>query len=426
MLQDIRIRQRDYLIKITQILTQELELEPLLWQVIQMAVDLVGGESGFVALYNESNGWQIQTQLNLTDPELKYIETYLYGLTNMGTNSENSDLLSINMLIKRMRSLNLPDIADGIGIPLINHDKLIGAIVAFRGYKVSFTPYEKSILKSFTDQATIAINNSMLYSENLEEKKRLDAIIRAVADGIFVMNISHKVILVNSALQKMLRLENVNIRNLYHDDILKFKSIEDGLLLEEAEMGGWPLSPDSKHTVKLYSSEKSNSMMSSYISIDEVKKETEIIDKYKVIMGKVVPRGGEVGIDPSIGYRAITTVQVLYPNSVFTDSYLLLAVFDTELEAVNFAKYMTLRFPRFLLHETYSSMNISKGNFRFVPFLDYSHEWTDEELYEKYKCDAEEIDMITSVMRPLEYVLHKETGAVKYTLYGKFENDEEE
>ena len=70
----IRIRQRDYLIKITQILTQELELEPLLWQVIQMAVDLVGGESGFVALYDESKGWQIQTQMNLTEPELKYIE----------------------------------------------------------------------------------------------------------------------------------------------------------------------------------------------------------------------------------------------------------------------------------------------------------------------------------------------------------------
>ena len=117
MLQDIRIRQRDYLIKITQIMTQELELEPLLWQVIQMAVDLVGGESGFVALYNETNGWQIQTQLNLSDPELKYIETYLSGLTNPGSISENADLLSVNMLIKRLRSLNLPDIADGIGIP---------------------------------------------------------------------------------------------------------------------------------------------------------------------------------------------------------------------------------------------------------------------------------------------------------------------
>lgn len=174
---------------------------------------------------------------------------------------------------------------------------------------------------------------------------------------------------------------------------------------------------DAEHPIKLYSSEKSNSMTSTYISLKDVVKEKEIISKYKVIMGKVVPRGGEVGIDPSIGYRAITTVQVLYPDSVFTDSYLLLAVFDSENEAVNFAKYMTLRFPRFLLHETYSSMNISKGNFRFVPFLDYTKEWSDEKLFEQYKCDSEEIDMINSVMRPLEYVLHKPSGAVKYSLY---------
>lgn len=249
MLQDIRIRQRDYLIKITQILTQELELEPLLWQVIQMAVDLVGGESGFVALYSESKGWQIQTQMNLTEPELKYIETYLAGISRNGSASETSELLSINMLIKRMRSLNLPDIADGIGMPLINRDKLIGAIVVFRGYRVNFTPYEKVILKSFTDQATIAINNALLYSENLEEKKRLDAIIRSVADGIIVMNISHKVILVNSAFRKMIGLGDVEIRQIYHDDLLRFKNIEDGLTLEEAEAGGWPLSPESKHTI---------------------------------------------------------------------------------------------------------------------------------------------------------------------------------
>ena len=249
MLQDIRIRQRDYLIKITQILTQELELEPLLWQVIQMAVDLVGGESGFVALFNEIDGWQIQTQLNLSDPEMKYIETYLTGLADSGKQHETSDLLSINMLIKRMRSLNLPDIADGIGIPLMNHDKLIGAIVVFRGYKVSFTPYEKSVLKSFTDQATIAINNAFLYSDNLEERKRLDAIIRSVADGIIVMNISHKVILVNPALRKMLEIGDADITKFYLEDLLQFQTIEDGVPLSQAEAGGWPLNPDSKHTI---------------------------------------------------------------------------------------------------------------------------------------------------------------------------------
>ena len=271
MLQDIRIRQRDYLIKITQILTQELELEPLLWQVIQMAVDLVGGESGFVALYNENSGWQIQTHLNMTDAEMMYIETYLAGLTNVGKTTESSDLLSINMLIKRLRSLNLPDIADGIGIPLFNREKLIGVIVVFRGYKVNFTPYEKIILKSFTDQASIAINNAMLYSENLEEKKRLDAIIRSVPDGIIVMNISHKVILVNSALRRMLECEELEIVRCFHDDLLKFKNIEEGIPLEEAEAGGWPLSNYSKHTIVgeiyKYQSEKTIPVNVSYTPV---------------------------------------------------------------------------------------------------------------------------------------------------------------
>lgn len=271
MLQDIRIRQRDYLIKIAQILTQELELEPLLWQVIQMAVDLVGGESGFVALYNENSGWQIQTQINLSDAEMMYIETYLAGLTNVGRTTESSDLLSINMLIKRMRSLNLPDIADGIGIPLVNRDKLIGVIVVFRGYKVNFTPYERIILKAFTDQATIAINNALLYSENLEEKKRLDAIIRSVPDGIIVMNISHKVILVNSALRRMLECDDLEINRCFHDDLLKFYKIDEGITLEEAEAGGWPLSPESKHTIAgdifKYQSEKTIPVNISYTPV---------------------------------------------------------------------------------------------------------------------------------------------------------------
>ncbi len=261
MLQDIRIRQRDYLIKIAQILTQELEIEPLLWQVLQMAVDLVGGESGFIALYNVRKGWQIQTQLNISEANLAYIENCLSGMTDVFAEADDfTDIMAINLLIKRMRSLNDPDIADGIGFPLMLQKKLIGAIVVFRSYKVSFSANEKVIMKSFTDQAAIAINNATLYSENLEEKKRLDAIIKAVADGLMVMNVSHKVTLVNPSLRRMLNLESVNIANCYHDDLIRFKTIDSGIELDEAEVGGWPLSPESRHTVQgaiyQYGSEK--------------------------------------------------------------------------------------------------------------------------------------------------------------------------
>lgn len=165
--------------------------------------------------------------------------------------------------------------------------------------------------------------------------------------------------------------------------------------------------PDESHSIALFCSQKSNSMTSTYISEESVQKEHRLLNKYKVIIGKVVPRGGEVGVDPSVGYRVISTIQVLSPNSAFTDSYLLLGVFETKEEALNFAHYMTLKLPRFLLHETYSSMNISKENFRFVPYLDYTQKWTDEMLYERYHCTDEEIQMIESMMRPLEYVVHE-------------------
>ena len=88
----------------------------------------------------------------------------------------------------------------------------------------------------------------LLAGEGISEK-RLDAIINSVADGIIVMNISHKIIRVNPAFKKMIGLKDEIVSKFYQDDLLKFKTIEDGLLLEEAEAGGWPLNPESKHTI---------------------------------------------------------------------------------------------------------------------------------------------------------------------------------
>ena len=98
----------------------------------------------------------------------------------------------------------------------------------------------------------------------------------------------------------------------------------------------------------------------------------------------------------------MTQPRLMYPNEVITDSYLVLAAFDTEIEARNFEKYMTLKTPRFLMHETYSSMNISKSNFRFVPFLDFHQEWNDVMLYTKFGFTKEEIDFIEGMIRPME------------------------
>lgn len=47
-------------------------------------------------------------------------------------------------------------------------------------------------------------------------------------------------------------------------------------------------------------------------------------------------------------------------------------------------------------------MNISIGNFKFVPWLDFSIRWTDRMLYEKYNIDEKEQAYIESVIREME------------------------
>ena len=139
----------------------------------------------------------------------------------------------------------------------------------------------------------------------------------------------------------------------------------------------------------------------SYILPSEVVKNQDIIEKYKVIIGRIVPSNGEVGLDPSKGYKAITQSQVLFPNEISTETYLLVSVFDTETEARNCADYLMLKFPRFMLRLTYSSMNVNRANFPFVPFLDFKKQWTDSELYKMYGLSPEETAYVESLIKPM-------------------------
>ena len=153
--------------------------------------------------------------------------------------------------------------------------------------------------------------------------------------------------------------------------------------------------------VRLLHSVGSNSQGFSYIERSKVKKNTELIDKYKIKISIMVPQNGEVGIDPSKGYRSISTPQILPPGTVDTFSYLNIGFFDTEEEAVNFRTYMQCKFTRFLMRTTYSSVHISKANFIFVPSMDFKKSWTDKELYRYFDLTENEINLIESTMRPL-------------------------
>jgi site-specific DNA-methyltransferase (adenine-specific) len=48
------------------------------------------------------------------------------------------------------------------------------------------------------------------------------------------------------------------------------------------------------------------------------------------------------------------------------------------------------------------SQDNPKDRFFFVPIQDYNEPWTDEKLYKKYGLTSEEIELIESMIRPME------------------------
>ena len=140
----------------------------------------------------------------------------------------------------------------------------------------------------------------------------------------------------------------------------------------------------------------------SYLSRDKVKKNQDLIGKYKVKISIMVPQGGEVGIRPENGYRSISTPQILPPNQVDSFSYLNIGFFDTEEEAKNLVSFISTKFARFLLRTTYSSVHVSKDNFCFVPLVDYHQAWSDDKLYDMFGLDDDEIALIEQTMRPMD------------------------
>lgn len=145
-----------------------------------------------------------------------------------------------------------------------------------------------------------------------------------------------------------------------------------------------------------------NDQTQNYISPDLIKKNKDLVDKYKVKISIMVPQGGEVGIKPENGYRSMSTPQILPPGTVDSFSYLNIGFFDSEDEAINFVSFVSSKFVRFLMRTTYSSVHISKNNFCFVPKLSMNQKWDDKLLYSYFNLSNEEIELIEKTMRPME------------------------
>lgn len=138
-----------------------------------------------------------------------------------------------------------------------------------------------------------------------------------------------------------------------------------------------------------------------YVPVKSIQTNASSVGKWKVIMSKAsAEHAGQTDKDGR--KKIVSRVEVLPPNTICSESYLLLSTFNNEKEAINLRDYVKTNFFRFLLSTILLTQNIAKDKFQFVPLQDFSHPWTDEMLYKKYGLSDEEIAFIESMIRPME------------------------
>ena len=127
----------------------------------------------------------------------------------------------------------------------------------------------------------------------------------------------------------------------------------------------------------------------------------EIIDKWKVMISYLSSEhAGQP--DKSGMFRVLSTMEILPPQYICTETYLVVGAFDDEKTARNLLSYLKTKFVRFLVLQVAISQHITRACFSFVPVQDFSKPWTDAELYAKYGLTEDEIAFIEGTIRAME------------------------
>ena len=147
-------------------------------------------------------------------------------------------------------------------------------------------------------------------------------------------------------------------------------------------------------SVKYYVSEATNGVPYGWISESDVNYNPHVIPLHKIfiprahggsvsVLGK--PKYGEPGSIPSNTYAIIGTDKIM-----------------SKKETINLMNYISTKFFRFMVKILKTTQGATRRVYQFVPLQDWSKEWTDAELYRKYKLTQEEINHIENSISTMD------------------------
>ncbi|MGH2592867.1 MAG: ATP-binding protein [Anaerolineae bacterium] len=240
MLTDYRVRQREYLLKISRALTAQLDLSSVLRLILEAAGEMLSGHAGLIVLRDDDapdaseNAFVVRASFGIAPQRLGL----LAPLWSDGI--DNSSGLPRRNLAQIALAAGMP-LRQVVALPMSIGNQTVGSIYIFRNSGGEFSANDRQMLEAFADQAAIAVNNARLYQQSTQERRRLDAILEASADGVMILAPSFRITKFNQSLARVSGWSAAQAIGRHHDDVIGLHSKRAGMTLAEAAAGGWPL-----------------------------------------------------------------------------------------------------------------------------------------------------------------------------------------
>lgn len=241
MLPDFRVRQRDYLLRINRAITEELDLDRVLAEIVRFSAEILGGSSGLIALRDTEGAWRVASTFGINPDFVRHLDPLLTDIPDHG-DPARFELPEVNRRLQRITQAASMGLLTGVGLPMNVKGETVGVIFVFRSYRGQFSADDRKLLSAFASQAAIAVHNATLFTEIAQQHHHLDAILESAADGIFILDPSYRFTRFNRACSSLMGYESESVLGKQHKEIIRWLCREPGTSLEDAEAGGWPLS----------------------------------------------------------------------------------------------------------------------------------------------------------------------------------------
>ncbi len=243
---DIRILQREYLLAISRALTAELDLPDVLRIILQSAVDLVSGRAGIIALVEpHSEMFRVTAVTGIAAELVDHFAPLVHGLS-YEVGNEREVMAELTRRLQEIAQRVNIGLTKVLALPMISGNEVIGLIYIFQSGNYVFVEDAANLLRSFAEQAAIAVKNARLYQQINMEKQRLDAILQQSADGVMILAPSLRITVFNKALSTMTGWSAESVIGKNHEEIFQWLSLKTDSDLKDALANGWPL-PNAAH-----------------------------------------------------------------------------------------------------------------------------------------------------------------------------------